>query len=169
VKGQFSLGGHRCRRDGLHLGGLHLRERGRLQDERRRGRDLGHGQGRLPLERRHHLHQGQGQAAGERSAADPAQGRLRQTTPKWRGNLAAGWADSHWTVDGFIHYVSKYDSYNGNVLEAAPDYASVAARVAYQMPAGIVVALNGQNLLHDRQSQAKGVSGLQAERRIQFP
>jgi outer membrane receptor for ferrienterochelin and colicins len=90
------------------------------------------------------------------------------TTPKWRGNLAGGWADSHWSVDGFIHYVSKYDSYNGNVLEAAPDYASVAARVAYQMPDGIVVALNGQNLLHDRQSQAKGVSGLQAERRIQL-
>jgi outer membrane receptor for ferrienterochelin and colicins len=93
---------------------------------------------------------------------------FKTSTPKWRSNLAAGWADSHWTVDGFVHYVSKYQSYNGNVLEAAPDYTTLAGRIAYKLPAGMEVALNGQNLLHDRQSQAKGVSGLQAERRIQI-
>ncbi len=93
---------------------------------------------------------------------------FKASTPKWRGNLAGGWSDSHWSVDAFAHYVSKYDSYNGNVLEAAPSFTTVAARVAYKLPAGMEVALNGQNLLHDRQSQAKGVSGLQAERRIQI-
>jgi len=88
------------------------------------------------------------------------------TSPKYRSNLAAGWTNDTWTVDGFAHFVSKFDSYNGNVLEAVPSYSTLAARVAYRLPHDIDLALTGQNLAHDRQSQAKGPSGLQAERRI---
>jgi iron complex outermembrane receptor protein len=88
------------------------------------------------------------------------------TSPKYRSNLAAGWSNDTWTVDGFAHFVSKFDSYNGNLLEAVPSYSTLAARVAYRLPHDIDLALAGQNLAHDRQSQAKGPSGLQAERRL---
>jgi len=88
------------------------------------------------------------------------------TSPKYRSNLAAGWTNDTWTLDGYAHFVSKFDSYNGNVLEAVPAYSTFAARVAYRLPHDIDLALNGQNLSHARQSQAKGPSGLQAERRL---
>jgi outer membrane receptor for ferrienterochelin and colicins len=88
------------------------------------------------------------------------------TSPKYRGNLAAGWANDKWSVDGYAHYVSKFDSYNGNLLEPVSSYSTLAGRVAYRFPHQVEMSLNGQNLLHDRQSQAKGPSGLQAERRV---
>jgi outer membrane receptor for ferrienterochelin and colicins len=90
------------------------------------------------------------------------------TSPKWRSNLNAGWANNTWSVDGFAHFVSKFDSYNGNLLEPVKAYTALAGRVAYQAPHGIELALSGQNLLHERESQAKGPSGLQAERRFMF-
>jgi outer membrane receptor for ferrienterochelin and colicins len=90
------------------------------------------------------------------------------TSPKYRSNLAAGWSNDKWSVDGYAHFVSKFASYNGNLLEPVKGYTTVAGRVAYTVSDGVVVALNGQNLLTDRQSQAKGISGLEAERRVMF-
>lgn len=87
------------------------------------------------------------------------------TSPKYRSNLAAGWANDKWAVDGYAHFVSKFSSYNGNVLEPVKGYTTVGGRVAYTIAKGTDIALNGQNLLNDRQSQAKGLTGLQAERR----
>ncbi|WP_304163845.1 TonB-dependent siderophore receptor [Phenylobacterium aquaticum] len=91
-----------------------------------------------------------------------------QTTPKYRSNLAMGWANDKWAVDGFLHSVTKFDSYNGNLLEPVKGYTSLGGRIAYQAPYGIELALSGQNLLDARQSQAKGPSGLMAERRVLF-
>ena len=88
------------------------------------------------------------------------------TSPKYRSNVAAGWSNDAWSVDGYAHFVSKFNSYNGNLLEPVKGYTTVAARVAYEFAPGTAVSLNGQNLLTDRQSQAKGASGLQAERRV---
>jgi iron complex outermembrane receptor protein len=88
------------------------------------------------------------------------------TSPKHISNLAGGWSNDKWSVDGYAHFVSKFASYNGNVLEPVKGYTTVSGRVAYTVSDGVVVALNGQNLLKDRQSQAKGISGLQAERRV---
>ena len=88
-----------------------------------------------------------------------------RTTPKFRGNVAAGWSDPHWAVDLFLHYVTAYDVDNNAVLEPTPAYASLAARVAYQWPEGWTVALSGQNLGAAQQSQGSP-SGLQAPRRV---
>ncbi|MBU4434864.1 MAG: TonB-dependent receptor, partial [Alphaproteobacteria bacterium] len=88
------------------------------------------------------------------------------TSPKYRSNLAAGWSNDKWSADGYAHLVSKFSSYNGNLLEPVKGYTTVGGRVAYTICEGTDLALNGQNLLTDRQSQAKGASGLQAERRV---
>jgi outer membrane receptor for ferrienterochelin and colicins len=91
-----------------------------------------------------------------------------ETTPKYRSNLALGWTNDKWTVDGFLHHVSKFDSYNGNLLEKVSAYTSLGGRIAYAAPHGIDLALSGQNLTEARQAQAKGPTGLMAERRILF-
>lgn len=88
------------------------------------------------------------------------------TSPKYRSNLAAGWSNDKWSMDGYAHFVSKFSSYNGNALEPVKGYTTLAGRVAYAFAPGAEVSLNGQNLLTERQSQAKGVSGLKAERRV---
>lgn len=88
------------------------------------------------------------------------------TSPKYRSNLAAGWANDKWAVDGYAHFVSKFNSYNGNDLERVKGYTAIGGRVAYTLAKGTDIALNGQNLTTSRQSQAKGPSGLQAERRV---
>ncbi len=90
------------------------------------------------------------------------------TSPKYLTNLAAGWENEKWSVDGFLHHTSKFNSYNGNVLEPVPSFTALAARVAYRVGGDIELALSGQNLLHERESQAKGPSGLEAERRLIF-
>ncbi len=91
-----------------------------------------------------------------------------KTTPKSRSNLALGWANDHWAVDGYLHGVSQFNSYLGSALEAVPAYNSLAGRVAYKTDKGVEIALNGQNLLQARQEQAKGASGLLVERRIEL-
>jgi len=93
---------------------------------------------------------------------------FEQTSPKYRGNVAAGWSNNAWSVDGFVRYVDDFASYNGNVLEPVDAYATVAGRVAYRMENGLEFALSGQNLLDDGQAQAKSTSGLLAERRMMF-
>lgn len=91
-----------------------------------------------------------------------------RTTPRFRGNLAAGWADGRWAVDGYLHYVSAFEAYPllGS-LERTPGYATLAARVAYAVSPSLTLALSGQNLGAERQAQGLA-SGLQAERRILF-
>ena len=34
-------------------------------------------------------------------------------------------------MDGFVHHVSKFNSYNGNLLEPVYAYTTLAGRVAY--------------------------------------
>ncbi len=89
-----------------------------------------------------------------------------QTTPKFRGNAAAGWADARWSVDAYVHYVSKFDSYTvASALAPVPAYASLAGRIAYQLSKGLTVAINGQNLGQSRQAQGQP-GGLLAPSRV---
>ena len=89
------------------------------------------------------------------------------TSPKWRSNLGLGWAKDSWTVDGYVKQVSKFNSYTATqTLDPVKGYTTVAGRVAYELKSGITLALNGQNLMRESQAQTKGVSGLQAERRV---
>ena len=91
------------------------------------------------------------------------------TSPKWRSNLSLGWTDGSWTADGYVRTVSKFNSYTATqTLEPVEGYTTVAGRVGYEMKSGVTLALAGQNLLEDRQSQTKGISGLKAERRVLF-
>lgn len=92
-----------------------------------------------------------------------------ESSPKWRSNLGLGWAANNWTVDGYVKTVSKFNSYTSTqTLEPVKGYTTVAGRVGYDLKSGITLALAGQNLLEDRQSQTKGISGLKAERRVLF-
>lgn len=91
-----------------------------------------------------------------------------KTTPKFRGNIAAGWNDTHWTVDIYVHYVGNYETYNPvGALVTTPAYASVAARVSYQLSDGLTAAVSGQNLGAPQQIQSVA-TGLQAPRRVIF-
>ena len=91
-----------------------------------------------------------------------------KTTPKFRGNAAVGWNDDRWAVDVYVHYVTAYDGYNpAFVLVPTPAYATLGARVGYQISNGLIVALSGQNL--GARQQVQGVAtGLQAPRRVIF-
>ena len=90
-----------------------------------------------------------------------------QTTPKGRGNVGMDWVHGAWEADANLHYVSDYQFYDvvTAALKPVNAYASLSARVGYKTESGIVLAVAGQNLLHERQNQT---SGLQAERRAQF-
>lgn len=92
---------------------------------------------------------------------------FERSTPKSRGNLAAGWADKSWEVDGFLHYVSSFDFYSvtGGAMQEVDGYATLGARAAYRLEDGLTFAVSGQNLLNDRQRQT---TALKAERRMQF-
>jgi iron complex outermembrane receptor protein len=100
------------------------------------------------------------------NAADRAT-QFELSTPKSRGNVAFGWSNAAWEVDGFLHYVSKFDF--PPVVTGEPQrvkgYATLAGRVGYRTEDGLTFALSGQNLLKEGQRQ---VPGLEAERRVQF-
>jgi len=87
-----------------------------------------------------------------------------QTTPAFRANLALGWDDGPWTIDGYVHLVGDYRYYNTtSVLVPVKAYATLGGRVARQFGQGFTLALSGQNLGSDRQTQT---TGLQVERRV---
>jgi iron complex outermembrane receptor protein len=93
------------------------------------------------------------------------------TTPQFRGNVSAGWSGARWVADVHIHYVTAYSSYNPlspNVptsLSVTPTYATLSARVGYQLSEGLTAALSGQNLGAALQAQGQA-TGLQAPRRV---
>jgi outer membrane receptor for ferrienterochelin and colicins len=89
-----------------------------------------------------------------------------ETTPKWRSNLSLGWSDGTWSADGYVHSVSRFNSYISTGLEPVPAYTSLGGRLAWKGESGLEVSLNGQNLLEERQMQAKAASGLQVQRRV---
>lgn len=92
------------------------------------------------------------------------------TTPKIRGNVALGWSDERWEVDGYLHYVSDFQTYApvgiaAAVLVRTPGYVSLGGRIGYQISDGLVIALSGQNLGRAHQPQGTA-GGLQAPRRV---
>ena len=89
-----------------------------------------------------------------------------KTAPKWRSNLSLGWSDGTWSADGYVHGVSRFSSYITTGLESVPSYTSFGGRLAWKAEDGLELSLNGQNLLEDRQMQAKGLSGLEIQRRV---
>jgi len=93
------------------------------------------------------------------------------TTPRWRGNLAAGWSNAAWSADAYVHYVSAFDSYVSltgpviSMLDRVSPYVTLAGRVSYRLSDGLIVAVSGQNLGTEQQVQAQN-SGLKAPRRV---
>jgi iron complex outermembrane receptor protein len=90
-----------------------------------------------------------------------------KTTPKFRGNIAAGWSGGRWAADAYVHYVTAYDAVvdPSGALLTTPAYVSLSGRISYRLSDGLTVALNGQNLGAARQLQGR-VTGLQAPRRV---
>jgi outer membrane receptor for ferrienterochelin and colicins len=89
-------------------------------------------------------------------AVDP-----QDETPARLAKFNAGWNQGRWECDAYLLYQSQTAglAYNGLVagtLIVVPAYASVNARVAYQLNAHLRLALSGQNLLHQQQMQTSG-------------
>ena len=70
------------------------------------------------------------------------------TTPKGRGNVSLGWAGGQWSLDGFVHYTSAFDSYllTTGALTPIKAYTTLAANISYAVSPKMSVALSGQNL-----------------------
>ncbi|WP_374467788.1 TonB-dependent receptor plug domain-containing protein [Phenylobacterium sp.] len=90
---------------------------------------------------------------------------FERTSPKHRGNLAAGWANKAWEADAFLHYVGKFETVRqvGTGLGEVDAFTTLGARVARKLDNGVTFAVAGQNLLEKRQRQT---NGLEAERRM---
>jgi outer membrane receptor for ferrienterochelin and colicins len=106
--------------------------------------------------------------AGVNAVADNVA--FQATTPKWRGNVGLDWEAGAWETDANLHYVGTFKDYTltgapGGALTTIDTYAALSARVGYRLPDGLTLALSGQNLLQDRQTQT---AGLLADREAQF-
>jgi len=89
-------------------------------------------------------------------AVDP-----QNETPAQLAKFNAGWNQGRWECDAYLLYQSQTAglAYNGLVagtLIVVPAYASVNARIAYQLSAHLRLALSGQNLMHRQQMQTSG-------------
>ena len=82
-----------------------------------------------------------------------------RTTPKSRANASLGWAGGKWTLDGFVHYTSAFDSYalTTGALTPIKAYTTLAGNVSYAISAKMSVALSGQNLSDGHQIQTLGM------------
>lgn len=88
------------------------------------------------------------------------------TTPKHRANLNVGWDNADWSVDGFVRYQSATELYAmglTGVTQHIGGYATLAGRVARNFKDGVSIAVSGQNLTNDQQTQT---TGLPVERRV---
>ncbi len=81
------------------------------------------------------------------------------TTPKGRGNAAFGWADAKWSLDGYVHYTTDFESYalSSGALTPIKAYTTLAANVSYAITPKMSVALSGQNLGNSHQVQTTGL------------
>ncbi len=81
------------------------------------------------------------------------------TTPKGRGNIAFGWADAKWSIDGFLHYTTAYDTYalTTSALTPIKAYTTLAANISYAITPKMSVDLSGQNLGNSYQVQTAGL------------
>jgi len=82
-----------------------------------------------------------------------------QTTPKGRGNASFGWAGGKWSLDGFVHYTSDFESYalTTGALTPIKAYTTLAANISYAVTDKTTVALSGQNLGDSRQVETTGL------------
>jgi iron complex outermembrane receptor protein len=87
-----------------------------------------------------------------------------KTTPKSRANFNLGWTQGPWTSDAYLRYVSSTQMFSvtGGPLVGIDQYFTLAGRVAYAFSKSLKVALSGENLTKNEQTQT---SGLLAPRR----
>ena len=85
-------------------------------------------------------------------------------------NANLGWAHGPWEIDGYLRYLSEFDSIQGQsaflpggVLVRIPEYVSVDARIGYRVNEHLALAVSGQNLLQSPQRQT---SAPDVERRV---
>lgn len=78
-----------------------------------------------------------------------------------------GWGQGPLRADLFARYATSLEGYRVTERGILPvrvgDYASVAARLGYKLAEGVTVAIEGSNLLHERQRQGIGA---EAERSV---
>ena len=92
---------------------------------------------------------------------------LGHASPRHLVSARLGWGQGPLRLDLFGRYATTMEGYRtterGIVPVRVDDYASVAARIGYRLTEHATVALEGSNLLHERQRQGIGA---EAERRI---
>jgi len=88
-----------------------------------------------------------------------------ETTPKHRGNANVGWANEAWAADLYVHYVDSFYGVApfGGTPARISKFATLSGRVAYKAGKDLTVAVSGQNLLDDQQTQS---TGFRADRRL---
>ena len=78
-----------------------------------------------------------------------------------------GWAQGSWEVDLFGRYTTHMEGWRataaGYNLVQVDDVVSLAARAAYRLTQNVTLALEGSNILQERQRQSIGA---EAERRV---
>jgi outer membrane receptor for ferrienterochelin and colicins len=88
-------------------------------------------------------------------------------SPRNLVSARVGWGRGPLRADLFGRYATTMSGYRATETSIVPvqvnDYASLAARIAYKLTEGATLALEGSNLLHERQRQGIGA---EAERRV---
>nr|WP_280842999.1 TonB-dependent receptor [Pararoseomonas baculiformis] len=92
----------------------------------------------------------------------------KRASPRHLVSARLGWSGGPVELDLFGRYASQAQGFRtvdevGTVLVRSKDHVSVAARLAYHVTDRMTLALEGENLLHQRQEQS---FALKAERRF---
>ncbi|SHI69018.1 iron complex outermembrane recepter protein [Roseomonas rosea] len=92
----------------------------------------------------------------------------KRASPRHLVSARLGWSSGPLELNLFGRYASLAQGYRtvneaDAVLARSKDYVSVAARIAYRLTDRMTLALEGENLLHERQEQTYA---LKAERRF---
>ena len=93
---------------------------------------------------------------------------LKHASPRHIASARLGWSRGPVELNVFARYASLMQGARAinevdSVLVRSKDYVSVAARLGYRMTERLTLALEGENLLHERQEQS---FALRAERRV---
>lgn len=83
---------------------------------------------------------------------------FKRASPRHLATARLGWAGGGWELDGFLRYAGEAQGWrvvdeSNAVLVQVRDQVSAALRIAYQVMPNLTVALEGENVLQERQRQ----------------